>query len=130
MKPYNSKPKRPIISDEQTKILIEKLTTLLPMTEDQIINRAIERYYFHHLNKYPETVRITRTQLNLKQDYRCFYCLIKMKSNESTVDHLIPLARGGTWNMDNLVASCNNCNQMKGSMTVSEFNKFKKINTL
>ena len=31
-----------------------------------------------------------------------------------TVDHIIPLAKGGTWDMDNLQLMCQSCNSSKG----------------
>lgn len=51
---------------------------------------------------------------------RCYYCGCQL-AIELTVDHLIPLSRGGTWERANLVCSCILCNLSKGSMTEAEF---------
>lgn len=37
------------------------------------------------------------------------------------VDHSLPVSRGGTAHLNNLVAACVDCNQTKGDMTASEF---------
>lgn len=39
----------------------------------------------------------------------------------ATVDHRIPVCRGGTSDWDNLALACRDCNEFKGDMTVAEF---------
>ena len=55
-----------------------------------------------------------------KQHNRCYYC-----GNEGklTVDHVIPLARGGTNWPDNLVLACPHCNSSKGNKRVDDWLK-------
>lgn len=36
-----------------------------------------------------------------------------------TVDHIIPLAEGGTWDWDNLQPMCTRCNSKKGSLLIT-----------
>jgi 5-methylcytosine-specific restriction endonuclease McrA len=45
---------------------------------------------------------------------RCAYC----PSPADTRDHVIPLAEGGTDEIDNIVPACRPCNSRKGSLTV------------
>lgn len=46
----------------------------------------------------------------LERDYfTCHYC----SQEANTVDHLIPLSKGGTDEASNLVAACNKCNSGK-----------------
>jgi 5-methylcytosine-specific restriction endonuclease McrA len=45
--------------------------------------------------------------------HRCAYCGRKLK--RLTQDHIIPLAKGGTHSMDNVVPACLPCNQKKGT---------------
>ena len=43
----------------------------------------------------------------------CHYCEQKFKPEELTMDHLVPLARGGQSIKNNLVPSCKECNAKK-----------------
>ena len=53
--------------------------------------------------------------------YNCFYCGIDLERNKRTVDHLIPLAKGGLDIEENLVVSCKRCNRNKSDLTLDEF---------
>ncbi|KAB2005754.1 hypothetical protein ERO13_D11G268200v2 [Gossypium hirsutum] len=39
-----------------------------------------------------------------------------------TIDHVLPVARGGEWKWENLVAACAECNSKKGRKTLEEAN--------
>ena len=49
---------------------------------------------------------------------RCAYCFT---GNGETLDHIFPLIRGGTNNLENLVMACRSCNSSKGGKTVGEW---------
>lgn len=53
--------------------------------------------------------------------FRCFYCTRILDHTTAQKDHLVPLSRNGCNCRGNLVASCLNCNSMKGNKTVGEF---------
>ena len=60
-------------------------------------------------------------QLQIKsQRDRCWWCSKKLKGKYE-IDHVIPLARGGTNNARNIVISCPMCNRRKGSKLPQEF---------
>ena len=48
----------------------------------------------------------------------CFYCKI---NNATSIDHIIPISRGGKNNIENLMPSCISCNSKKGTKLLSEF---------
>ncbi|KAI3413066.1 HNHc domain-containing protein, partial [Psidium guajava] len=68
--------------------------------------------------------RLIRTNLNHKNifyrdNYSCQYC----SSRENlTIDHVLPIARGGEWTWQNLVTACVRCNSRKGQKTLEEAN--------
>ncbi len=51
-------------------------------------------------------------------DNRCAYCLTK--SDKLEVDHIIPLARGGLHEVDNIVPACEICNTSKNDKLLLE----------
>jgi 5-methylcytosine-specific restriction endonuclease McrA len=65
----------------------------------------------------------------ISQQWRCAYCGISMRRKPrrdmpwltATLDHVLPISRGGRNQRWNLVAACHGCNQAKGSMTADEF---------
>lgn len=49
--------------------------------------------------------------LKAKAKGRCYYCC--RKSKNLTIDHIVPLAKGGRHDLDNLVMACGECNRRK-----------------
>ncbi|MFL5812033.1 MAG: HNH endonuclease [Bdellovibrionia bacterium] len=43
----------------------------------------------------------------------CHYCGKKFSAKDLTMDHVVPIARGGTSTQGNVVPACKNCNQDK-----------------
>jgi 5-methylcytosine-specific restriction endonuclease McrA len=58
----------------------------------------------------------------------CFYCDKPLRDEQGkwrgTRDHLTPIARGGTDNIDNIVAACWPCNKKKGNRTLGEYRTY------
>lgn len=54
--------------------------------------------------------RKTRARI-LKASPTCAYC----GEPATEIDHLVPVAKGGTDHLDNLVSACRSCNRSKGS---------------
>jgi 5-methylcytosine-specific restriction protein A len=54
----------------------------------------------------------------------CHYCEQKFTYDQLTMDHLLPLARGGRSTKDNLVPSCKACNNLKKSMLPLEWQEY------
>jgi hypothetical protein len=50
----------------------------------------------------------------LRKDNRCHWCKIKLTLDTSTMDHVIPLHRGGLDNANNRVLACEPCNTKRG----------------
>lgn len=53
-----------------------------------------------------------------ERDKVCIYC---GTDKDLSIDHLIPLSRGGIHCQENLVVACRSCNSKKGTMTYEEF---------
>jgi len=55
---------------------------------------------------------------------RCYYCGAKVAPAELTMDHVMPLARGGKSVKNNLVACCKACNNRKKLMHPLEWQQY------
>lgn len=56
-----------------------------------------------------------------RQKGKCYYCLCKL--TEYTVEHIIPLSRGGSDHPDNKVLACPSCNYSKRNKLPHEWSK-------
>lgn len=54
----------------------------------------------------------------------CYYCQKKFSYKQLTMDHLIPLGRGGRSTKDNLVPACKDCNTKKKNMLPVEWEEY------
>lgn len=45
----------------------------------------------------------------------CAYCRVELTEQSFTVDHIMPRARGGAEDFDNLAVACRSCNSRKGA---------------
>lgn len=76
----------------------------------------------HYVNvkRYHNRVKFTRANLYARDHYRCQYCGGKLPASSLTYDHVVPVARGGPKNWENIVTCCIPCNRRKGSRTPEE----------
>ena len=51
----------------------------------------------------------------------CYYCGKKIPPNELTMDHVVPIIRGGRSEKNNLVPACKECNARKKHQLGFEF---------
>lgn len=79
---------------------------------------------------------ISKLALKKKFGTKCYYCGKEMdfsvgkdrKFNRdmATIEHLIPLARGGEHTFENTVLACRHCNISKNAKSEEEFEEYKK----
>ncbi|XP_010036191.2 uncharacterized protein LOC104425250 [Eucalyptus grandis] len=101
---------------------------------DQTVNSPSGSFYIPAVLRVPHLLQVIkrrriRTNLNRKSifyrdGYSCQYC---SSSENLTIDHVLPIARGGEWKWENLVTACARCNARKGQKTLEE-TKMKLIN--
>lgn len=57
----------------------------------------------------------------IKRDKKtCQYCNLKLCSNEITIDHIIPLSKGGQNSFTNCVVACRPCNDYKADLPLDK----------
>ena len=54
----------------------------------------------------------------------CGYCKLPTPAKELTMDHIVPLARGGKTSKGNVVPCCKNCNNKKKYLLPMEWDEY------
>jgi len=67
----------------------------------------------------------TRKMIYDRAGGRCELCGRKILFEDMTLDHIQPLAKGGSNDVDNLAATCYQCNLLKGNILPEDF--FERI---
>ena len=61
---------------------------------------------------------------NLIQKTNCYYCGVSLTKLDVTMDHVVPISRGGRSTQGNLVPACKACNTQKRSLTAVEWQDY------
>ncbi len=66
---------------------------------------------------------LTAREVNeiLRDASSCVYCTTRLSPANRTIDHVIPLIRGGQHTRENVVVSCRSCNSRKSARTPMEW---------
>lgn len=65
----------------------------------------------------------------LKRDsFTCQYCGRKAPDVELEIDHIVPVARGGCNDIDNLITACHECNMGKRDRCLEDPAEFQTVN--
>lgn len=67
--------------------------------------------YLHKTRK----PRFSKSNLYLRDMYECAYCGTKVNRGTATMDHVLPISKGGKTNWENIVTACGPCNSRKGN---------------
>lgn len=106
--------------------------------QDPVSSRSYSRDYRHHnrevrasqakrrwsrTDRVPVTAKEWRSIKN-RHDNRCAYCNAKTKL---TMDHVVPLSRGGRHAPANILPACMPCNLSKRAMFLSEWRLKRRV---
>ncbi|XP_031255571.1 uncharacterized protein LOC116113567 isoform X1 [Pistacia vera] len=96
---------------------------------DQTVNSPSGSFYIPAVLRVPHLLQVvqrrrikntlSRKNILYRDNYTCQYCSAR---ENLTIDHVLPIARGGEWKWENLVAACAKCNTKKGVKTLEEAN--------
>lgn len=80
--------------------------------KDEATSRSIARRV---LIKNGQVEKFSRRQIFERDQGKCFYCAKELDQKKWHLDHVIPVIKGGPHIELNVVASCVDCNQKKGT---------------
>jgi 5-methylcytosine-specific restriction endonuclease McrA len=64
----------------------------------------------------PKTsIRFSKSNVFLRDNYTCAYCGDLLEKKECTLDHVLPTSHGGKTTFENCVTACGPCNAGKGN---------------
>ena len=69
-----------------------------------------------HINRERRKARELRQSQwwkNRRASNQCYYCEQRFAAKELTMDHIVPLSRGGKSSKSNIVPCCKSCNSQK-----------------
>lgn len=87
-------------------------------SEEQVIQIATGTYMgdvsITRTKRASSTILKRKRQYLMKKNPHCYLCKKLIEPGDETIDHVIPLARGGSNRLDNLRLAHKECNQVKG----------------
>ncbi len=66
---------------------------------------------------YKNHVPFSKKNVLIRDNFKCLYC---GSTKNLTIDHVIPVSKGGKSSFNNCVTACRPCNSIKGNRTPSE----------
>ena len=98
-----------IDSYEEINIRSPRLTLQLPKT-----------LRLFNLHRSSRTVKFSRFNVIFRDNFECQYCGKSGTVKDLTIDHVVPLSRGGKNKWENVVTACSPCNSKKGNKLLKE----------
>jgi 5-methylcytosine-specific restriction endonuclease McrA len=59
--------------------------------------------------------RFSKSNVYLRDMYSCQYCGTGVNNSTATMDHVVPISKGGKTNWENIITACGPCNTKKGN---------------
>ncbi|MBF0350989.1 MAG: HNH endonuclease [SAR324 cluster bacterium] len=69
-------------------------------------------------------LRQTQWWKNRRACNQCYYCQLPFPAKTLTMDHVVPLSRGGKSTKSNLVPCCKECNNLKKNLLPLEWEHY------
>ncbi len=91
---------------------------VVPPESVPLVREALEAVSVPASNHYRDP--ILREALFERDGWKCRYCGDSVTSETATLDHVIPVSKGGDDSPDNLATTCHMCNSLKAGRTLEE----------
>jgi len=73
------------------------------------------------------SLRLGKRAIYLRDDHTCYLCGKKFGESSLSIDHVVPVSKGGKTIWTNVVTCCKSCNHSKGDKTLEELGKKPKF---
>lgn len=107
--------------EESIRYLVSDKATVLDWYEDWVVRS--EKWstmvpavmMLKEYQKKKTTIRFSKQNIFLRDEYLCQYCGISVNQKTATLDHVLPQSLGGTSTWENCTTACSSCNSKKGN---------------
>jgi len=103
------------VVDVYPDVLVRSVNVEIPLPSVVVLNQYVSIPY-----NYPT---FTRRNLYLRDGYRCQYCGNLYRTNDLSIDHVVPRSRGGQLEWTNIVTACRKCNTKKANTSLNDLHK-------
>jgi len=104
-----------LVFQEKVEILEAYGFLVRTVSHDYQVPAVIRLRRWVNLKRRAPIIRFSRSNLYARDEYRCQYCCVIFAERDLTLDHVIPVVKGGQKTWENIVTACLKCNQKKGS---------------
>ena len=105
-------------------------SNLIPKEDDEKISRMFKMPEIIILSRYDKMpapkINFNRKTIYKRDNYQCQYCGEKLSGIDCTIDHILPISRGGLSTWTNTILSCQICNSQKRNRLPEEAFKDRK----
>jgi 5-methylcytosine-specific restriction endonuclease McrA len=78
---------------------------------------AVIRLLYKTAKRFLPAIKYSRRNIHARDNYTCQYC---GSERNLSIDHIMPVSRGGKSTWENTVTACQKCNSKKGNKTPEE----------
>ncbi len=115
--------KRAITLYFQEKVeIVERYDIHVNSSSTQFALPSIIRLKTYVKRKTRFVAHFSRSNVFKRDDHTCQYCNKVFGERDLTLDHVVPVSRGGKKTWENIVTACKSCNQRKANKTPKEAN--------
>ncbi len=104
----------------KVEILEEYSVSIRTPSREFVVPAVVRLNRWVNLKRQSPIIRFSRANVYLRDEHRCQYCSVKFTERELTLDHVLPVVRGGRKTWENIVAACMRCNQRKSDRRPEE----------
>jgi len=119
--PINYLPLSTLSWNDAIVAVMQNKVDIISLYDDVVVHSASHQYFVpsivvNKVYRKPRTrIEFSKSNVFLRDDFRCQFCGNHGSRSTLTFDHWIPRSKGGKTTWDNIVTACYNCNNKKGT---------------
>jgi 5-methylcytosine-specific restriction endonuclease McrA len=123
MQPVSLLPLSIVDWQESIRYLVLNKVEVLEWHDDWVVHsanwetRVPAVVMLHDYQKPKSTMRLSKRNIFLRDEYLCQYCGTHVTDQNATLDHVLPVSKGGKTTWENSATACKPCNYRKAAST-------------